>query len=68
MVVMNVQIVEHYQINQRYKIQFDRTSTKGIDGYKIEANGDNIETVQNDAEILKTFAESKTAIPVVTNG
>mgnify|MGYP001278358225 CR=1 FL=1 len=56
-------INNHYQVNGKYKIQFERSAVKGVDGFKVEANGDNIESVQNDAEILKGFAESKTATP-----
>jgi hypothetical protein len=55
--------VNHYQVNGKYKIQFERSAVKGVNGFKVEANGDNIESVQNDAEILKQFAESKTANP-----
>ena len=33
--------VKHYQVEQRYKVIFERGATKGVDGFKVEANGDN---------------------------
>jgi hypothetical protein len=67
---MKVQIVEHYQIHQRYKIQFERSAVKGVDGYKIEANADTLDDAMSAASSLKAYAELKTAptIPAVTNG
>ncbi len=58
---MKVQIVEHYQIHQRYKIQYERSAVKGVDGYKVEANGDDLKAVLWDAETLKGQAEIATA-------
>ncbi len=53
--------VKHYQINGKYRIMFERAaSTKGVDGFKVEANGDDIELVKIDAQILYQEAQGIT--------
>jgi len=49
--------VKHYQVNGKYKVQFERGATKGVIGYKVEANGDSLEDTFKDAETLKNNAE-----------
>jgi len=44
-----VEEVNHYQINQRYKVQFERSAVKGVDGFKVEANGDDMDGTMADA-------------------
>jgi hypothetical protein len=65
---MPIQEVKHYQINQRYKIQFEVGATKGVIGWKIEANGDSLGDVELDAKLLKEYAEKVATIPAVANG
>jgi len=62
-------IVIHTYPNSRYKVVFERSasSTKGIDGFKVEANGDEIAQVEKEASELYTYAQIKTS-PEVLNG
>ena len=61
---MEIQEVKHYQINGRYRIVIERAaSTKGIDGFKVEANGDDIHAVTIDAELLFEQAKQMTGVP-----
>ena len=57
---MEKQIVEHITLNGKFKIQFERSAVKGQDGFKIEANGDNLQQVEMDAERLLEYACAKT--------
>jgi len=57
---MELQEVKHYQINQRYKIQFEVGATKGVTGWKVEADGDALDALKIDALVLKGFAEQQT--------
>ena len=45
-------IVTHQTINGKYRIVFERSAVKGIDGFKVEANGDEKEQVVKDAQAL----------------
>ena len=58
---MEIQEIKHFQIGTRYKIQFERSAVKGVDGFKVEATGDDIAQVKADALALKQAAESATA-------
>jgi len=49
--------VTHIQQNGRYRMQIERSATKGIDGFKVEANGDDIATVRAEVEGLYTDAK-----------
>jgi len=54
--------VRHIQVNGRYRIVIERAaSTKGVDGFKIEANGDDMEGVAVDASLLYEKAKTITA-------
>ena len=54
--------VKHIQVNQRYRMVIERAaSTKGVDGFKIEANGDDLATVEADANLLYEKAKIMTA-------
>jgi len=45
--------VEHRNIGQKYRIVIERAaSTKGIDGFKVEANGDDITEIENEIDTL----------------
>ena len=48
--------VTHQTINGKYRVVFERSAVKGIDGFKVEANGDNIESVTKDATALYIYA------------
>mgnify|MGYP001576387826 CR=1 FL=1 len=44
--------VIHQTINGKYRVVFERSAVKGIDGFKVEANGDDITQVIKDAQAL----------------
>ena len=49
-----------YHIDGKYRIQFEQSaSTKGVIGFKVEANGDNLDLVKIDAEVMLEWAKSK---------
>ncbi len=50
--------VIHQTINSRYRVVFERSAVKGIDGFKVEANGDDIEAVRKDANDLYNYAQN----------
>jgi hypothetical protein len=52
--------IKHYQINGQFRVVFERSAVKGVIGYKVEANGDDITQVMKDAETLKRQAEEAT--------
>ena len=52
--------IKHYQINGQFRVVFERSAVKGVIGYKVEANGDEINQVMKDAETLKQQAEEAT--------
>ena len=50
--------VNHIQVGVKYRIVIERAaSTKGIDGFKVEANGDDIQQVEVDIDRLYTDAQ-----------
>ncbi len=51
-----VEEVKHYQIGTKYKMQLERSAVKGIDGFKVEANGDELEDVKIEAQKLYVYA------------
>ena len=49
-----------YHIDSKYRIQFEQAaSTKGVIGFKIEANSDSLEDVKKDAMALFEWAKEK---------
>jgi len=46
------QEVKHIQVEQRYKVQFERSAVKGVDGFKVESNGDELTKTIEDAHAL----------------
>lgn len=53
--------VNHVNVNQRYRIVIERAaSTKGVDGFKVEANGDDMIQVEADIEKLYAHAQAIT--------
>ena len=58
---MDKQTVLHTIENGKYKIVFERAaSTKGVDGFKIEANGDDMEALKEEAKSLYGYARQVT--------
>ena len=53
---VNMEEVKHYQINGRYKVQFERSAVKGQDGFKVEANGDDLTGTSDEAHRLYEYA------------
>lgn len=51
--------VIHQTINGKYRVTFDRGATKGIIGYKVEANADTKEEALADAIDLKRRAQAE---------
>lgn len=59
------QTVTHITENGRYRIMIERAaSTKGIDGFKVEANGDSMEDVAADANALYETAKRLTHVQI----
>jgi hypothetical protein len=57
------ELVNYQTINGKYRIVIERAaSTKGVDGFKVEANGDSIQEVEADANHLYLTAQELTAI------
>lgn len=57
---------EHITLNSKYRIVIERAaSTKGVLGYKVEANGDDIDLVKIDIATLKERAEQVAQEPPV---
>ena len=57
--------VRHYQVNGKYRVVFERSAVKGVDGFKVEANGDDIEAVRKDANDLYSYAQTTTKTEVL---
>lgn len=53
--------IDHYQINGKFRMQFERSAVKGQDGFKVEANSDNLEEVYTEAKELYLRAQGLTA-------
>ena len=50
--------VNHIQVGTKYRIVIERAaSTKGVDGFKVEANGDDIQQVELDIDRLYRDAQ-----------
>lgn len=62
----NNSIITHISLNGRYKIQFERSATKGVDGFKVEACGDDLTVVEGEARLLLEYAKETTKPPEVT--
>ena len=60
--------VIHTTVNGKYRVVFERSAVKGIDGFKVEANGDDIEAVRKDANDLYEYAIKSTEVKITTNG
>ncbi len=57
---MDIQEVKHYQINGKYRVVFEKAaSANKVDGFKVEVNGDNLDSVKNEAAELYIWANNK---------
>ncbi len=54
--------VTHTTINGKYRLQLERSAVKGIDGFKVEVNGDDMESVKADSQKLYDYAIGLTKI------
>ena len=53
--------IVHIFANQRYRLVIERAaSTKGVDGFKVEVNGDDFDDVQNQIGALYSYAKQLT--------
>jgi len=53
----------HINQDQKYKMVIERAAVKGIDGFKVEANGDDTEQLKTDiGELYKNAHEQTTGI------
>jgi hypothetical protein len=59
---MDNQIVTHITQNGKYKIQYEQAATKGIIGFKVEANNDDLLQCRLDASELLGAAIEKARI------
>ena len=60
--------VKHYQVNGKYRIQFERSAVKGQDGFKVEVNSDSLEEAIFEANDLYLRAQTITFMPVIKVG
>lgn len=55
---METQETKVYQVNGRYRVVFEQAaSTKGVIGFKVEANGDDAKQVTTEAKNLLDWAK-----------
>ena len=55
-----METVTHIHQNSKYRIVIERSAVKGIDGFKVEANNDDIDAVKWDVANLLTAAKELT--------
>jgi len=61
--------VKHYQVNGKYRIVFEQAaSTKGVLGFKVEANNDDLVMAKVDAIELLDFARAHAPTITVEGG
>ncbi len=53
------EMVIHTTENSKYQIQFEQAATKGVLGFKVAANNDDLEKAQLEADILLRYAKNK---------
>jgi len=54
--------INHYQVGQKYRMVIERAAVKGIDGFKVEANGDELSLVETDIKTLYADAHKLTEV------
>ena len=61
---MEIQEAKNYQIDRKFEVQLERSATKGVDGFKITAHGDDRNQVVLNAINMKLAIETlMTPIP-----
>ena len=62
---MEESTVTHISANSKYRMVIERAaSTKGVDGFKVEANDDVLELVKKQVEDLYAYAHKITQLNV----
>ena len=56
------EIISHSIENSKFKIQFKQADTKGVLGFTVEANNDDIEKCKTDATDLLAHALKRSAL------
>ncbi len=56
------ELVVHTTENGKYKVQFEQAATKGVLGFKVEANSDDIEKCKSDSTELLAYALKRAAL------
>jgi len=56
------EVVVHSIESSKYKVQFEQSATKGVLGFKCEANGDDMEKVEADATRLLAFSLKRVSL------
>lgn len=59
---MDNSTVTHITVNGKYRLQLERSAVKGVDGFKVECNGDDMEVVRVDAQKLYDYAIGLTRV------
>ena len=54
---MDNQTITYITQNGKYEVAFEQGATKGVIGWKVRANGDDLDQTFKDAEKLKANAE-----------
>jgi hypothetical protein len=68
------EVIVHSIENSKYKVQFEQAATKGIIGFKVEANDDDIEKCKDQASSLLQYALKRSSLslqpvsPTPSNG
>lgn len=60
------QVVTNITVGQKYRMSIRRSDTKGIDGFTVEANGDDILAVETDVACLYDKAKNLTTPTTIT--
>jgi len=52
--------VRNYQVDRKYRVTFEQSaSTKGVTGFKVEANGDDMFLVEAQAKEMLNWARTQ---------
>ena len=51
-----METVTHIVQNGKYKVVLERSAVKGVDGFKVEANGDDLHSIEVEAQKLYDYA------------
>ena len=62
---MDNQQVTHTYLNSKYRIVFEQAAVKGVLGFKVEANGDDLTMTKAEAIELLKYAQAHAPAPAV---